>query len=165
MINNPKVDTTLKNESKTLNIPGFHCISNFITKEEAVYLMKLIDSLQWNCDLKRRTQQYGYKYDYTHRDVHQKAAPIPKEFYFLLNRLVEKKIFSKFPDQIIINEYIGSQGIHKHVDRFPIFGETIASLSLLKPCVMIFHELDSTTNEERQKNIKRKRKFTGGMFL
>jgi alkylated DNA repair dioxygenase AlkB len=165
MIKNSKVDTTLHNEPKTVNIPGFNYVSNFITKEEAAYLMNVIDSLQWNCDLKRKTQQYGYKYDYTHRDVRQKTTPIPKEFNFLLNRLVEKKIFSKLPDQIIINEYIGNQGIHKPVDAFPIFGETIASLSLLQPCVMIFHELESTTKEERQRDVKRKRKCTGGNSL
>jgi hypothetical protein len=51
------------------NIPGLTYIPNYIPIEYASELIQLIDANTWNLDLKRRTQHYGYQYDYTVRSI------------------------------------------------------------------------------------------------
>ena len=55
--------------NEEINIPGLTYISNYISSAYEEKLLKLIDTQEWNLDLKRRTQHYGYKYDYTARSV------------------------------------------------------------------------------------------------
>jgi alkylated DNA repair dioxygenase AlkB len=53
-------------------------------------------------------------------------------------RLVDNGVFASVPDQIIVNEYLPSQGISAHIDCIPCFGENIAILSLGDSVVMTF---------------------------
>jgi alkylated DNA repair dioxygenase AlkB len=41
---------------------------------------------------------------------------------------------------VIANEYVPGQGIGAHIDCVPCFDDTIASLSLLSQCEMVFRE-------------------------
>jgi hypothetical protein len=50
-------------------INGMQYLSNFIGEEEEKDLISIIDSNVWLTDLKRRTQHYGYKYDYTKKKI------------------------------------------------------------------------------------------------
>ena len=115
-------------------IKGLTYLPEFISKEEEKNLIEFIDSQQWNTDLKRRTQHYGYKYDYTKKKIDKDSyvGKIPKEFDFI----IEKLEFN--PDQMIVNEYQPGQGISRHTDCIPCFKETIASLSLGSICAMEF---------------------------
>jgi alkylated DNA repair dioxygenase AlkB len=119
-------------------IPGLFYFRNFISEDEENRLVASIDSQPWLNDLRRRTQHYGYKYNYTKRSVDSSMSlgPLPKMFTDI-NALISH-LFDKEPDQIIINEYEPGQGINKHVDCVPCFGPVIASLSLLSPCIMEF---------------------------
>jgi len=53
-------------------------------------------------------------------------------------RLRDDGWITEVPDQAIINEYAPGQGITRHVDCVPCFGDTILSISLNSACVMTF---------------------------
>lgn len=121
-------------------IKGLRYIPDFISEEEQSALLISIDALLWNNDLKRRTQHYGYKYDYTKKSINKEAyvGPIPDFIQPLIARFSEHQIDLSKADQVIVNEYQPGQGIAKHVDCVPCFGPVIASLSLGSSCVMEF---------------------------
>jgi alkylated DNA repair dioxygenase AlkB len=122
----------------TKNIPGLHIIENFINEVESNRLVNYINNQKWDITLSRRTQQYGYKYDYFKRKLFN-TQNIPKE----LNIVCEK--LSHNVDQIIVNEYKTNQSISKHIDHKMLFGDTISIVSLLEPVDMIFRK----NNEKR----------------
>lgn len=39
---------------------GLTYIKDFITEDEELNLISFINSMEWNCELSRRTQHYGY---------------------------------------------------------------------------------------------------------
>ncbi len=127
-------------------IPGLLYVPMFIDnlKEKAIILH--IDRQQWIAELKRRVQHYGYKYDYKARNITKelKLGSIPDWLAFYCNDLYQKGIFSKIPDQVIVNEYLPGQGISQHIDCTSCFEEKIASLSIGSACVMDF--VNSKTN-------------------
>jgi len=57
------------NSAKTAEVktavPGLRYIREFLTPTEEKKLIYLIDSMKWDTTLSRRTQQYGYIYDYS----------------------------------------------------------------------------------------------------
>ena len=53
--------------------PGVTLIEDFPAPSEEQRLLSMIDSSDWSHDLGRRTQQYGYKFDYTTKIV----VPMP----------------------------------------------------------------------------------------
>lgn len=123
-------------------------------------LMQLIDADEWLHDdhccrgpecsgetkktdskagLGRRTQHYGYEFNYKVKHMLKKTKP------FSNNRAIELlgEILSpnfpdgKVPDQCIINEYRVGQSIGPHIDK-PCFGPVVISVSLLGGCRMTF---------------------------
>lgn len=118
-------------------VPGLLYIPNFITEDEEKGLISNIDNMEWDSKLKRLTQHYGYRYDYTKRSVDSsmKLGDIPEFFTDIKTKVTEH--FNKEPDQVIVNEYQPGQGIGRHVDCVPCFGPVVASLSLLAPCTML----------------------------
>ncbi len=136
-------------------INGLHYFPDFLTTNEHNNLLACVDNETWELDLKRRVQQYGYKYDYKKRgiDASQKIGNLPTWVDFMLEKMkkltVENttennttetpKIFIDFePDQLIINEYEAGQGIAPHIDCEPCFEDTIVSISLGSAYVMDF---------------------------
>ena len=121
-------------------IPGLKYIDSYITKKEAIELLDMIDQNPWLNDLKRRVQHYGYKYDYKSKKIcpHNYIGLIPKWLTPLCDRLLAEGIFSTSPDQIIINEYLPSQGIAAHIDCIPCFVDVICSISLGSSCLIEF---------------------------
>ncbi|GEN13559.1 hypothetical protein MFU01_85960 [Myxococcus fulvus] len=67
-------------------------------------------------------------------------GPLPPWAAKLAERLVAESILPWRPDQVIINEYIESQGISKHVDCESCFEEAIAMFSLLESWEMVFRK-------------------------
>lgn len=124
----------------TGRVPDLEYIRDFITSDEASRLISFIDAEAWSDELKRRVQHYGYRYDYRVRSVDDamRLGPLPEWAEKLGNRLMNKDLFCSAPDQVIVNEYLPGQGIAMHVDCVPCFGDTIASLSLLSSCIMLF---------------------------
>lgn len=125
-------------------IEGLSYITNFIALSEQEFLIQEIDKLPWLADLKRRTQHYGYKYDYTKKKINNESyvGPIPEFLKIYTSRLTKQRWFDDQhkPDQVIINEYLPGQGISKHVDCVSCFTDTIASISLNSSCIMEFEK-------------------------
>ncbi|HET6895304.1 MAG TPA: alpha-ketoglutarate-dependent dioxygenase AlkB [Candidatus Baltobacteraceae bacterium] len=114
----------------------------FVTKAEEVAVLNAIDSERWNVDLKRRVQQYGFRYDYKARAVSacDRLGDLPPWATEIAQRLVDCEYFESVPDQVIVNEYLPGQGINAHTDRTTCFGPAIASLSLGSDVVMDFSD-------------------------
>ena len=115
--------------------------SNVITKSEEKELINVIFKHEWNSQLSRRTQHYGYIYPYKKNANTNgskrliQTTPIPEEFKFLQERL--SKFVDNVPfDQIIINEYTPGVGISPHIDDPNLFGNTVISISLNSPIIM-----------------------------
>lgn len=137
-----------KNDKLLNKIKGLNLIENYISEEEERNLIAQIDKQNWLNDLKRRVQHYGYKYDYKARriDVSMKIGSLPNWGTKLADRFYQEGIFSKLPDQLIVNEYQIGQGIAPHIDCEPCFDDTIVSLSLNATTIMDF--TNSITNEK-----------------
>jgi alkylated DNA repair dioxygenase AlkB len=111
------------------DIPGMYILKEFITEEEEKELIDEIDSLEWSNELNRRTQQYGYKYDYKSREVEGKAEEMPDKVAQIAKKITKHALMD-MPNQCIINEYEPGQGITAHTDH-KSFGPVITTLSLL----------------------------------
>lgn len=109
-----------------MNIPGISYHPNFITDEVANELVEFIDKQEWCNDLKRKTQHYGYKYNYREYNVTE-TEPVPELF----------QLFDNNFEQVIVNNYEPGQGITPHIDA-KIFDNEIRIISLLHPAKMKF---------------------------
>ena len=127
-------------DTKPVDVPGLSLLPDFITEAEERELLSAIDQQPWLADLQRRVQHYGYRYDYTARQVTADLylGALPDWLQPLATRLHFEGLFATPPDQVIVNEYQPGQGIALHVDCIPCFGDTIASLSLGSGCLMDF---------------------------
>lgn len=121
-------------------IQGLHILPGFVSAAEQTALLDAVDAEPWLSDLKRRTQHYGYKYDYTKKSINRQmqVRPLPGWSKPLTDQLLTKLIISKQPDQLIVNEYLPGQGITKHIDCVPCFEDEILSVSLGSPVTMLF---------------------------
>lgn len=119
---------------------GLELLKDFISAPQEDELVKIIDSSDWSTELKRRVQHYGWRYDYKARDVAQKdyLGPLPSWAQELAQRLFDKGLFPELPDQVIVNNYDGPQGISKHIDCPECFRGPVATISLLETWDMIF---------------------------
>lgn len=119
------------------HIQGLVVQADFISQAQEAMLLEHIDAAEWNTTLKRRTQHYGYEYDYTSRGA-KKTHPIPEYALGIAQKLVDDGLIKQLPDQLIINEYKPGQGIAAHVDKRDIFGDEIVSISLGAEVPMVF---------------------------
>lgn len=128
--------------------PGLILRADWLTGEESRVLLEEIDAQPWMNDLSRRVQHYGWKYDYTLRDLtpDQYLGPIPPMFSRVIEKLASVPEFGASAEQIIVNEYEPGQGIAAHVDRFT-FGDVVASVSLGSEWPMEFSSRDGQTVE------------------
>ena len=115
-----------------MNINGLKLHQDVITIDQENELVNFINNEKWNDSLTRRTQHYGYVYDYRRKRVTAKSTPIPQIFKDILDP------YFKLDDltQILVNEYLPGQGIASHIDSTE-FDDTIMSLSLISDTVML----------------------------
>lgn len=116
-------------------ITGLTYREDFITRCEEEALLDSIDAAEWQDDLKRRVQHYGYRYDYKARrvDASMFLGELPRWAEGVADRL---RVHGLVANQLIVNEYLPGQGISAHVDCVPCFGNIVASVSLGSACVM-----------------------------
>ncbi|MEV4319043.1 alpha-ketoglutarate-dependent dioxygenase AlkB [Actinocrispum sp. NPDC049592] len=128
-----------------MTVPGLTCVSDYLTQGEQDALLATIDSLPWRGDLRRRVQHYGYRYDYTKRNVDRESylGPLPPWAATLATRLHTDGHVPGALNQLIVNEYQPGQGISSHIDCVPCFADTIISLSLGSACLFTMR-LDET---------------------
>jgi alkylated DNA repair dioxygenase AlkB len=121
-------------------VPGLIMVPDFVSELEEKELIAAVDAAPWRDDLKRRVQHYGWRYDYQAKRVDPSArlGPLPDWAWQLGRRLVARGLLPEVPDQVIVNEYEGKQGIAKHVDCLPCFRGPIVTLSLGESWEMLF---------------------------
>ncbi|MEX3964848.1 alpha-ketoglutarate-dependent dioxygenase AlkB [Paraburkholderia sp. EG286B] len=126
--------------------PGLSMIQDFISQAEEQSLLEQIDRSSWLTVLARRVQHYGWKYDYKARSVEPNAyiGPLPNWAAELADRLMKTGLVTQRPDQVIVNEYVGNQGIGKHVDCPECFEGAIVTISLGEAWTMQFVERNGT---------------------
>ena len=124
-----------------LDVPGLTYARNFLSPSEEEALVEEIDRNCWISDLSRRVQHYGWRYNYKARrvDPSDYLGPLPKWAEFIADRLVSSALLPQRPDQLIVNEYIGEQGIHRHSDS-ESFADGIATISLRESWEMEFRK-------------------------
>ena len=120
-------------------IPGLAYLPEFLDEFEESRIVEEIDRSAWNTDLTRRVQHYGWTYDYRQRAVadSMRLGDLPAWAARIARRLVRAGLLAEMPDQVIVNEYLGSQGISRHIDH-PRFADGIATVSLLESWEMVF---------------------------
>ena len=130
---------------KDVGVPGLFYRREFITKEEEQELVDQIDQCKWSRQLKRGVQQYGWRYDYRQREVDasMRLGELPDWAATLAQRLVDEGLVDEPPDQLIVNEYLGNQGISAHIDQPHSFAEQVATISLLETWSMVFRDCDT----------------------
>ena len=113
---------------------------DFISEAEEDNLITFIDAGEWSEELKRRVQHYGWRYDYKRRRIDESMdlGELPKWAHKLALRLLDEGLVSDMPNQLIVNEYCGKQGIRAHIDQPNSFAEHIATISLLETWGMVF---------------------------
>jgi alkylated DNA repair dioxygenase AlkB len=128
--------------------PGLIIVRDWVSAAECDALLTSVDSMPWMHDLSRRVQHYGWKYDYTLRDLgpDQYLGPIPGFFDEVIGKLALMPEFGAAAEQIIVNEYEPGQGIAAHIDRRS-FGDVVASLSLGSEWPMEFAARDGRVIE------------------
>ena len=127
-------------------IEGLSYLESFINKLESEEILKEIDALPWlsgDGALSRRTQHYGYLYNYKSRSIPEMATPFPSFASKLAKRLSKLGVFEQLPDQLIVNEYLPGQGISAHVDQPKIFGPVVVSISVIGNSMMVFRSKTS----------------------
>jgi alkylated DNA repair dioxygenase AlkB len=123
------------------SLPGLIVFDDFLNSKEEKKIISHLDGKNWSCvgnlANSRLVQQYGYEYDYKTRKSNSamKADPIPPIFDDIVKKI--RRVFSKPPEQVIINQYLRKQGISAHVDSLN-FGPIIATISLGDEAMMIF---------------------------
>ena len=132
-------------------IPGFLYKPDFITEEEETKLLACIDAAEWSTELQRRVQHYGWRYDYKQRriDESMRVGELPEWARELGRRLVNEGLMEDLPDQVIVNEYRGKQGISRHIDQPRSFAEHVATISLIETWGMVFRRRGSKEKVEK----------------
>ena len=131
-------------------INGLYYFNNFISDQEEKDLIQFIDNQEWNTSLKRRTQHYGYNYNYDSTKL-TPANTIPDTFKQIIEKFDSIDILKDYKfDQVIVNEYEPGQGISAHIDHVKNFSDIIVSLSLGSACEMVFCEKKNKENILKQ---------------
>ena len=141
-LNAPRAEDQEDAQNPVPGIPGLHYTRTFLTPDQQADCIRRVDaaSHEWRNDLARRTQHHGWRYDYRARAItpDMYLGSLPGWLQDLAERLMAEMLlpngapmFDRAPEQVIVNEYQGAQGIRPHVDH-PGFGPTICTVSLLE---------------------------------
>ena len=131
----------VRREPEPAEVPGLSYVPDFLGEREETEIVAAIEAAGWSTELQRRVQHYGWRYDYKARqiDASMRIGPLPDWAVRLARRLVSNRLLTELPDQVIVNEYDGAQGISRHVDS-ENFADGIATISLLESWEMVFRE-------------------------
>lgn len=118
---------------------GLSLQPNIFTVEKEKEIIQWLDNQTWSNDLSRRTQHYGYVYNYKSKNI-TPGRPIEGPL-LEISQMIERAGLMK-PVQVIVNEYYRDQGIAPHVDNLS-FGPTIIGISIGADVTMTFHHNNS----------------------
>ena len=139
-------------------VPGLVYKPDFITEEEETRLGACIDAAEGSTELQRRVQHYGWRYDYKQRRIDEtmRLGELPEWARELGRKLVNEELMTDLPDQVIVNEYRGKQGISRHVDQPRSFAEHVATISLVETWGMVFRLLRGSKEKKVEKPLERR---------
>jgi alkylated DNA repair dioxygenase AlkB len=158
-----KKSLSVKTFLASIEVPhGLLIVPEFITSDHEVNLIEMIDAMPWDESMLRRVQHHGWRYDYKGRKVDEAAylGPLPDWASSLGEKLADDGLVSEMPDQMLINEYIGAQGISKHIDCPSCFRGPVVTISLNESWEMTFSRADSSGSTERYKVVLPRRSAT-----
>ena len=140
----PPAAAAHERREESQEVPGLVYRPEFLSQGEADQLVATIDNCVWETILRRRVQHYGWKYSYRTRrvDTSMRLGQLPRWAGEIARRLVAEGLLKVLPDQVIVNEYLGNQGIARHIDQKEHFADGIVMISLLEPWEMIFRGPD-----------------------
>ena len=112
--------------------PGLVYVPDFISESDEQSFINILDGMEWNNELQRRVQHYGYRYDYRARgiDTAMRLGSLPEFSLPIQRKMLRDGHLANPPDQLIVNEYIPGQGISAHTDCIGCFQDRIAAVSL-----------------------------------
>lgn len=113
---------------------GLSLQNNVISAEREKEIIAWLDKRPWSTNISRRTQHFGYEYNYQGKDI-LPGPPLEGPILELADMLENAGIMK--PEQCIVNEYYRNQGIAPHIDSHA-FGPVIVSISLNAEASMIF---------------------------
>src|SRR3954462_7156564 len=128
------------------NIPGLRYIADYLNPATHDRLLADVDSQPWLTSVDHRVQIYGYNYSHANGAAFR-IGNLPEWARDLAARLRDDGVLPKVPDQMVANDYPPGSGIFAHIDQ-PVFGNTVASVSLGSTCVMRFSHGASGRTEE-----------------
>ncbi|MDE0055574.1 MAG: alpha-ketoglutarate-dependent dioxygenase AlkB [Gammaproteobacteria bacterium] len=138
----PAMQSPIKSDRPECRIPGLKLVDGFLSEAEEKEILDQINRSTWSCELSRRVQHYGWRYDYTARQVDPSMhlGPLPEWADRIARRLFDEGYVAKLPDQVIVNEYKSNQGIAPHIDSKSSFEDGVAMISLLETWEMWFRK-------------------------
>lgn len=83
-------------------VPGLLFVENFLGVEEEKALLAAVRQEPWDTTLRRRTQHYGWKFDYNTQQVTTDSflGVLPDWSNALVDRMLSLKLVSQPPDQV-----------------------------------------------------------------
>jgi alkylated DNA repair dioxygenase AlkB len=125
-------------------IPGLIYVPSLLDAGQQAFCVDAIFASPWreSTGIGRRTQHYGWVYDYRQKGVPASAylGPLPT-WLSRLSRLVSRETgIDATWEQAIINEYMPGVGIGENADSAD-FGPAIATISLLGSASMTFRPI------------------------
>lgn len=126
-------------------ISGLLLQHDFLSEQTEHEVLEWLDSKTWSTALSRRTQHYGYEYNYKSSNVKETEKMsgvllrIADKINDCLSNHLDKYLTCKTAkfDQCIVNEYTKGQKIAPHIDS-KHFGPVIVSISLNQEAYMTF---------------------------
>ena len=145
--------------------PGASLWTSFVSRREHDKLVSTVDSARWQdpheSGISRRTQQYGWQYQYctaggdysesakgTELNLH--LGDLPEWLNVLVERAADRGITCARFNQVSINEYVDGRGIGQHVDTVNGFEGPVASLSLLSHVALTLKKNGTRDSEDGQ---------------
>ena len=134
------LENGLKSTVENLAINGLAYHDNFITSKDRDEILQIVYRNNWSCAIHRRQQFYGLVYFHTSHDLQAIQPKVNnvnndlRQFDWLIEKLLNIGVFKSWPDQVLVNEYVGKMGIASHLDVDTAFGDTIVTLSLINHC-------------------------------
>ena len=105
--------------SALTNIPeGLSLQQDVITVDKEAEIISWLDSRPWSTEISRRTQHFGYDYNYKHK--HVTPGPALEGPILEIAQMIQRSGLMT-PVQCIVNEYYRDQGIAPHIDSL-LFG-------------------------------------------
>jgi Alkylated DNA repair protein len=108
-------------------------VLGFLDEQAQTELTTWLDTRPWDASMKRRIQQYGWKYNFKEKQAKGQdyLGELPPQLLLLAQRIHAQGHCPQVPNQVLVNDYAPGVGIAAHTDRDPEHTHTVLSLSLI----------------------------------